>query len=177
MLKANQANRPDYKFACRIVSRLVEECGHWPHVILHFIWMGYRWEVWHYSVVSATLPRGGYDTLPPVPSQPDAPANTSRDIEPMLVKCWVDVVDGEPTLNQHWFNVSCLLGYVMCLLWGHQTRYCGFSESNMLSVSLTSDRSVIRGFCMPSRCFRARLCQSCNTICSPRCSPYFVKPE
>ena len=27
-------------------------------------------------------------------------AQQTRDIEPM-VKCWADVVDGEPTLNQH----------------------------------------------------------------------------
>ena len=25
------------------------------------------------------------------------------------VKCWASVVDGGPTLNQHWVNVSCLL--------------------------------------------------------------------
>ena len=24
-----------------------------------------------------------------------------------VVKCWVSVVDGEPTLKQHWLNVSC----------------------------------------------------------------------
>ena len=34
----------------------------------------------------------------------------TRDIEAMLGQCWADVVDGGPTLNQHWFNVSCLLG-------------------------------------------------------------------
>ena len=28
----------------------------------------------------------------------------------MLDQFWGDVVDGEPTLIQHWFNVSCLLG-------------------------------------------------------------------
>ena len=34
----------------------------------------------------------------------------TRDIEPMLSQCWADVVESGPTLNQHWFNVSCLLG-------------------------------------------------------------------
>ena len=34
----------------------------------------------------------------------------TRDIEPLLVQCWASVVDGEPTLNQQWLNVSCLLG-------------------------------------------------------------------
>ena len=35
----------------------------------------------------------------------------TRDNEPMLGQCWADVVDGGPTLTQHWFNVACLLGY------------------------------------------------------------------
>ena len=34
----------------------------------------------------------------------------TRDIEPMLVQCWASVVDDGPALNQHWVNVSCLLG-------------------------------------------------------------------
>ena len=34
----------------------------------------------------------------------------TRDIEPMLVQFWINVADGVPTLGQHWFNVSCLLG-------------------------------------------------------------------
>ena len=34
----------------------------------------------------------------------------TRDSEPMLVQCWADVVDGGPTLSQHWFTGSCLLG-------------------------------------------------------------------
>ena len=33
----------------------------------------------------------------------------ARAIEPMLGQCWADVVDGRPTLTQHWFNGSCLL--------------------------------------------------------------------
>ena len=28
----------------------------------------------------------------------------------MLVQCWASVTDGGPTLNQHYVNVSCLLG-------------------------------------------------------------------
>ena len=31
-------------------------------------------------------------------------------IDPMLVQCWASVVDGGPTLDQHWVYVSCLLG-------------------------------------------------------------------
>ena len=33
----------------------------------------------------------------------------TRDIHPMLHQCWASVVDGEPTLVQHWVRVSCLL--------------------------------------------------------------------
>ena len=40
-------------------------------------------------------------------------AEQTRDIEPMLDQCWADVVDGGPTLNQHWFNVSCLLENIL----------------------------------------------------------------
>ena len=36
------------------------------------------------------------------------PADTKRWINVGLR--WFSVVDGEPTLNQHWFNVLCLLG-------------------------------------------------------------------
>ena len=32
-----------------------------------------------------------------------------RDVETMLVYCWASVVDGGPTINQHCFNVRCLL--------------------------------------------------------------------
>ena len=28
----------------------------------------------------------------------------------MLFQCWSSVADGGPKLNQHWFNVLCLLG-------------------------------------------------------------------
>ena len=31
-------------------------------------------------------------------------------VKPMPIYCWADVGDGGPTLNRHWFNVSCLLG-------------------------------------------------------------------
>ena len=38
-------------------------------------------------------------------------AQQTRYIDPMLVQCWTSVVDGDPTLDQHWIDVSCLLGY------------------------------------------------------------------
>ena len=33
----------------------------------------------------------------------------TRDVDPMLGYCWANE-DGEPTLTQHWVNVTCLLG-------------------------------------------------------------------
>ena len=47
---------------------------------------------------------------------PLPPAQPTRDVYPMLVQCWNDVVDGGPTLNQHWVNVSRLLGLHLSLL-------------------------------------------------------------
>ena len=34
----------------------------------------------------------------------------SNGVQPMLVQCWATVVDGGPTLNQHWLDTSYLLG-------------------------------------------------------------------
>ena len=34
----------------------------------------------------------------------------TRDVKSMLVQCWTSVSDVGPVLNQHWLNVSCLLG-------------------------------------------------------------------
>ena len=45
----------------------------------------------------------------------------TRDIEPLLVQCWFTVHDADPTLNQHWLNVSCLLGRMWCRV---LTKYC-----------------------------------------------------
>ena len=47
----------------------------------------------------------------------------NKQTTPVLNQCWADVVDGWPTLKQHWINVSCLLGlcckprYVLLLVW------------------------------------------------------------
>ena len=32
-----------------------------------------------------------------------------RDFDMMLAQCWASVVDGGPTLSQHWYNM-CLSG-------------------------------------------------------------------
>ena len=41
---------------------------------------------------------------------PHLPTQQTQDIDPMLVQCWASVVDGGPTLDQHWVDVLCLLG-------------------------------------------------------------------
>ena len=66
------------------------------------------------------------ETAPGRRSAPVSPCYTNstsyrplqiRDIEPMLGQCLADVVDGGPTLNQLWFNVSCFLGgYSHCIM-------------------------------------------------------------
>ena len=35
----------------------------------------------------------------------------TQDVETMLVQRWSNVVDGGAALNQHCFNLLCLLGY------------------------------------------------------------------
>ena len=39
----------------------------------------------------------------------------AEDVESMLVHRWSSVYDAEPTLNQHWFNIFCLLD--MLYMW------------------------------------------------------------
>ena len=51
-----------------------------------------------------------------------------RDAGPMLVRCWVDAVDGGLKLNQHWVNVSR----------GSAVRYCVLALVK-LSCSLVFD--------------------------------------
>ena len=44
-------------------------------------------------------------------NHPEWTSQQTRYIDPMLVHCWASVVDGGPTLDQHWLDVSCFLGY------------------------------------------------------------------
>ena len=39
------------------------------------------------------------------------------DVGSTLVYCWAHVVDGGPTVNQRWANVSCLLGWRLTRLY------------------------------------------------------------
>ena len=54
----------------------------------------------------------------------------TRDIEPMLAQCWASDVDGGPTLNQHWLNISCWLGSqkVSAHFTGMQIQPFGFAQ-------------------------------------------------
>ena len=40
------------------------------------------------------------------------PETETRYVYPVLVQCWAIVYDAGLTLNQHWVNLSCMLGYV-----------------------------------------------------------------
>ena len=33
----------------------------------------------------------------------------TKDVHSMLLSCWTSVADDDPTLPQHWINVSCFL--------------------------------------------------------------------
>ena len=46
--------------------------------------------------------------------QKDFNNQKTRDVDPMTGYLWFNVCDAVLTLNQHWFNVSCLLGYYHC---------------------------------------------------------------
>ena len=52
----------------------------------------------------------GYEMLAYVCLCAVGTSQQTRGADTMLVRCWADVVDGGPTLNQHCVNVSCLLG-------------------------------------------------------------------
>ena len=45
-----------------------------------------------------------------VTQQSQCPNKHHLHVDPMLGWCWPSVVDGGPTLAQHWVNVSCLMG-------------------------------------------------------------------
>ena len=51
-------------------------------------------------------------------AKPCRPSQQTRHIEAMLVQCRARVEDDGSTLNQHCFNVSCLLGNVEIFMSG-----------------------------------------------------------
>ena len=69
------------------------------------------------------------------------------DVDPTLFYCWANVVDGGPTVNQRWANVSCLLGYCppdtrrspdVCLMSAHRTWRWSNINQKFGSMSLTA---------------------------------------
>ena len=51
----------------------------------------------------------------------------------MPIYCWADVGDGGPTINRHWFKVSCLLGYSHCCRAKSPQTFDKLSELNCFS--------------------------------------------
>ena len=68
----------------------------------------------------------------------------TRYLEPMLGQCWPIVYDAGPTLAQHWFKVSCLLGYDKLQIWNFEQtssfRYRTLDFSQSLDNFQPSDR-------------------------------------
>ena len=79
--------------------------------------------------------RGGTPvTVPPALLHPThllytqnvVPANTRRAPK-VIVHCWTDGVDGGPTFNQLWVEVSCVMG--VCYARPRHADLCGFSSN------------------------------------------------
>ena len=77
----------------------------------------------------------------------DQPQQT-RHIDPMLEQCWADVVDGGPTLVQHWVDVLCLSGRLVfatsvskVILMSRQRRSRWRDMNSALVVLVLQDRA------------------------------------
>ena len=68
------------------------------------------------------------------------PSQQIRDYHPMLVHCWAAVVDGGPTVDQHWVNVSGLLGslHSWTCLWLFSVASTAANKRRWFYVGLTS---------------------------------------
>ena len=96
---------------------LVQRTRRWPalnqHRISVYTWPCHSSQGWPHHYVDLAASQTLHSAL--VLSKPtseyhmSAHSQHTRDIEPTLGQCWAEVVDGGSTLNQHWFNVSCLL--------------------------------------------------------------------
>ena len=98
--------------ACRSIS-------HWPSVGVMVAQRLRRWP----SISQAQgqgLALDEYRFMSRVRACRDCPRVASQqtpDIEPRLVQCWAGIVDGGPTLNQHWLHNSFLLPLSRCLVY------------------------------------------------------------
>ena len=66
-------------------------------------------------------------------------AQQTRAIEPLLVQCWASVVDGGPTLNQQWLNISCFLSSCAAGRLFHADDNSGIGVSAQQRVSPKAD--------------------------------------
>ena len=62
----------------------------------------------------------------------------TRDIEPVLGQFWTDVVEDWSSLDQHWFNVSCLLGNVCLVVMLRVLFFCPLDQPNPLPAKLSN---------------------------------------
>ena len=73
---------------------------------------------WHDARRSTgTSESHGTRHVEPPEHQPHGTTQQRRYINPMLVQCWASVVDGGPTLDQHW--VSSIIMIIRVLARGH----------------------------------------------------------
>ena len=72
-----------------------------------------------------------------------ASSQQTRDSKSMLAKCWASIVDDGRTLNQDWFNVSCLL----CLYYNNM---CLLHLSKKQTILFSSKRNPVLQTCIVS---------------------------
>ena len=65
----------------------------------------------------------------------------------MMLYCWSDVVDGWLTVNQHWFNVLCLLGSFTdaanMLFSDHIVNLAGIFDISVTIVSVFKQKQIV----------------------------------
>ena len=76
----------------------------------------------------------------------------TRHVKPMPIQCWTDVSDVGPTLNRHWFNVSCFV--------------CSVYPQNSLSILGKGVGWVSRHICLTSS--KSLVVQTCNVVQSQK---------
>ena len=91
-------------------STLVYRRRLWPSTIQHWtvVSVGSVVSTVYKLALSRCLLNVGYFMLAEVRTH----TQQTQYVEPMLVYCWFTVYDAEPTINQHWPNVLCLLGSI-----------------------------------------------------------------
>ena len=57
----------------------------------------------------------------------------TRQVDPMVFRCWASVTDSSPILKLHWFNILCLLDSLQNIQ--SLTTYCLCSPTLKLHVA------------------------------------------